>query len=111
MGGAILGTAGSDMRSGDENQWNVARLALGFVGDEVGFALAGSGAIREHGLVNRPTQDVDSFTVENDLERFSSSVDKVVSTLREAGYDVEIWRSEGVPRARGDEPSINWLNN
>ncbi|REB68320.1 hypothetical protein CP880_10575 [Cutibacterium namnetense] len=28
------------------------------MGDEAGFALAGTGAIREHGLIDRPTEDV-----------------------------------------------------
>ena len=50
--------------SGDqEEQRRIARLALEAAGDEAGFALAGSGAIREHGLIDRPTEDVDLFTV------------------------------------------------
>jgi hypothetical protein len=32
--------------------------------------LAGSGAIREHGLIDRPTKDVDLFTVQSALEQF-----------------------------------------
>jgi hypothetical protein len=30
--------------------------------DGTSFVLAGSGAMREHGLVDRPTEDVDLFT-------------------------------------------------
>jgi hypothetical protein len=52
------------------------------------FVLAGSGAMREHGLVDRPTEDVDLFTSDVDLARFSSAVDAVVRGLREAGHDV-----------------------
>lgn len=40
-------------------QREVARIALAAVD---GFALAGSGAIREHGVIERPTEDVDLFT-------------------------------------------------
>ena len=37
-------------------QRQVARIALAGVD---GIALAGSGAIREHGMIDRPTEDVD----------------------------------------------------
>ena len=40
-------------------QRNIARLALQAAGAHSGFALAGSGAIREHGLIDRPTEDVE----------------------------------------------------
>ena len=42
--------------------------------DGTSFVLAGAGAIREHGLVDRPTEDVDLFTSDVDLPRFSSAV-------------------------------------
>lgn len=47
-----------------EDQRRVARLALEAAGEDAGFALAGAGAIREHGLSDRPTEDVDLFTVQ-----------------------------------------------
>ena len=56
--------------------------------DGTSFVLAGSGAMREHGLVDRATEDVDLFTSDVDLARFSSAVDAVVRGLREAGHDV-----------------------
>ena len=56
--------------------------------DGTSFVLAGSGAMREHGLVDRPTEDVDLFTSDVDLAHFSSAVDAVVRGLREAGHDV-----------------------
>ena len=46
---------------GFENiQRELAKIILGSLAED-GFALAGSGAIREHGLINRPTQDLDLF--------------------------------------------------
>ena len=42
-------------------QREVTRIALSGIAG-FGFALAGSGAIREHGVIDRPTQDVDMFT-------------------------------------------------
>jgi hypothetical protein len=38
------------VRGDQEEQRNIARLALKVVGETAGFALAGSGAIREHAL-------------------------------------------------------------
>ncbi|MDO4901524.1 MAG: nucleotidyl transferase AbiEii/AbiGii toxin family protein [Actinomyces sp.] len=58
-------------------------------GEESGFALAGSGAIREHGLIDRPTEDVDLFTVEQAQTRFRASLVQVIAALGAAGYTVE----------------------
>lgn len=44
----------------------LTKLALDTIGD-AGFALAGAGAIREHGLLNRSTRDIDLFTTRVDL--------------------------------------------
>lgn len=73
-------------------QRTVARLILG-VTSEDGFALAGSGAIREHGLTNRPTQDVDLFTINTAEERFAEAVGRAVANLSEHGYTVSKPRS------------------
>ena len=54
------------MSDAEEPQREITRLALRSL-DGTGFALAGSGAIREHGLVDRPTEDVDLFTSDVDL--------------------------------------------
>ena len=54
------------MIDAEEPQREITRLALRSL-DGTGFALAGSGAIREHGLVDRPTEDVDLFTSDVDL--------------------------------------------
>lgn len=70
-----------------EQQRAVARVALEAIGDS-GFALAGSGAIREHGVIARPTRDVDLFTPNLDPKAFSAAVARVESAWREAGWDV-----------------------
>ena len=64
-------------------QREVARVALAGVD---GFALAGSGAIREHGMIERPTEDVDLFTTSQDVTAFSVAVDQVTDQLRGSGY-------------------------
>lgn len=43
-------------------QRDIARIALDASRDS-GFVLAGSGAIREHCLSHRPTEDIDLFTM------------------------------------------------
>lgn len=44
-----------------ELQARITHLLLDVVADD-GFALAGAGAIRAHGLTERPTHDIDLFT-------------------------------------------------
>lgn len=62
--------------------------------DGRGFALAGSGAIREHEIADRLTRDVDLFTSETDPSDFEASVDHLVAELRRAGNAVaEVRRS------------------
>jgi Nucleotidyl transferase AbiEii toxin, Type IV TA system len=68
-------------------QWEITRLALRSL-EGTSFVLAGFGAIREHGLVDRPTEDVDLFTSDVDLPRFSAAVDAVVIGLSKAGHKV-----------------------
>ncbi len=76
------------MSSRIEAQRKMARIALSRTA-EAGFVLAGSGAIREHGLIDRPTEDVDLFTMTQDADEFARAVDHVVADLRENGYEVE----------------------
>ncbi|MDO5084220.1 MAG: nucleotidyl transferase AbiEii/AbiGii toxin family protein [Arachnia propionica] len=72
-------------------QQEVTRIALHSV-KEAGFALAGSGAIRAHGLTERPTEDVDLFTSNPEPETFDNAVDQVMRDLRQAGCVVEVER-------------------
>lgn len=69
----------------------VTRLALEALGDS-DFALAGSGAIREHGITERPTADVDLFTPSVDTTQFADAVHKLVRVFTSAGYAVEVVR-------------------
>ena len=82
------------MSKDQEEQRRIARLALDAAGDDAGFVLAGSGAIREHGLIDRPTEDVDLFTVEQAQARFGASIDQIVAALRAVGYSVETRRRQ-----------------
>lgn len=74
-----------------ELQRTVTRVALEASASS-GFALAGSGAIREHGVINRMSQDVDLFTSNTNERAFGSAVDRVVEALDAAGYAVEVAR-------------------
>jgi hypothetical protein len=55
---------------------------------EHGFVLDGSGAIREHCLVDRVTHDVDLFTNQYDAPSFDRAVDEARNVLEAAGYGV-----------------------
>lgn len=69
-------------------QREVTRIALAGVGS-AGFALSGSGAIREHGVIDRPTEDVDLFTTNQNTVEFERAVERVTADLRGSGYEVE----------------------
>jgi hypothetical protein len=73
-------------------QREVTRLALGSLAGG-GFALAGSGAIREHGIIDRPTQDIDLFTSITSPEAFAESTKRLVAAMRERGFEVEEHRN------------------
>jgi hypothetical protein len=72
----------------EELQRDVTRAALRAL-EGTPFALAGSGAIREHGIIDRPTQDVDLFTSDVDPSRFGAAVDSVIKELRSTGHTVD----------------------
>ncbi|MGV1010454.1 MAG: nucleotidyl transferase AbiEii/AbiGii toxin family protein [Dermatophilaceae bacterium] len=80
------------MPSALEHQRAAAALILGAIGDDA-FALAGSGAIREHGVILRATQDIDLFTNDTGIERFASAVQRAVATLTGHGYQAVLARS------------------
>ncbi len=70
-------------------QREVTRIALASV---EGFALAGSGAIREHGVIDSPAEDVDLFTANADEDAFIMAVEHVTARLRSSGLRVELTR-------------------
>lgn len=57
-----------------------------------GFALAGSGAIREHGVVDRLTRDVDLFTNGANPEEFAAAVNLVVAGFSRDGFETQVVR-------------------
>jgi len=64
----------------------VASVALS-VAAEQGFALGGGNALLAHGVISRPTQDVDLFT---DQEHgVQAAADAVEAALRDAGFQAE----------------------
>lgn len=58
------------------------------------FLLAGGKALQAHGLSRRPTEDVDLFTNNVDIENFARGHATIVQALREAGYIVEEQRKQ-----------------
>lgn len=61
-----------------------------------GFALAGSGAIREHGLINRQTQDIDLFTSFDKAEEgcFEDILKDIEKLFKESNYSYNKIRNE-----------------
>ena len=51
-----------------------------------GFALAGGNALIAHGMIDRPTQDVDVFT--NQPSGVEDAADAVEAALRDAGFSI-----------------------
>lgn len=72
-------------------QRRITRVALETVADD-GFALAVSGAIREHGVTDRPTEDVDLFTTSQDPTAFGRAVERVVRSWTDDGLGVFLIR-------------------
>lgn len=70
----------------DPFQLEVARVALAATQNH-GFALAGGQALIAHGVVYRPTEDVDLFTDEEGGVR--AALPTAVDALRRAGFDVD----------------------
>jgi len=79
-----------DLSSSADVTWQrqVTTLVLQTVGS-AGFALAGSGAIREHGITDRPTRDVDLFTTTATRpSAFAAAVTDAEDALTSQGYRV-----------------------
>lgn len=60
-----------------------------------GFALAGSGAVREYGLIDRPTEDIDLFTTRESVGDFKDAVAQGVALLERQGYGIRF--APGIP--------------
>lgn len=72
-------------------QRTITHIALDACAD-AGFVLAGGSALREHGITNRPTADVDLFTNNNDPEHFADAVARTHAALEATGLHVSITR-------------------
>jgi hypothetical protein len=70
----------------DELHATIASIALGAAGRH-GFALGGGNALIAHGLIDRPTEDVDLFTDEDD--GVTAAAGAVEAALRAAGFGAE----------------------
>lgn len=81
-------------------QQEVTRLLLEQL-QKPGFVLTGSGALREHGLIDRPTEDVDLFTEMSSAQDFGPATERAVAMLRDAGYDVDVNRDFPAYKALG----------
>ncbi|MCM0673481.1 nucleotidyl transferase AbiEii/AbiGii toxin family protein [Micromonospora phytophila] len=67
----------------------LAQIALQF-GGRYGFALAGGHAIAAHGILDRPSEDVELFADWQRRADFPTAVDEVFAAYRAEGYRVEI---------------------
>jgi hypothetical protein len=67
----------------------LARIGLS-VGGRTGFALAGGHAIAAHGILQRPSEDVDLFADWQRRADFPAAVDDVVTAYQHAGFTVEM---------------------
>ncbi len=72
-------------------QRELTRIALSVLASD-GFVLAGSSAIREHGLIDRPTEDIDLFTSREYNADFEQAVSRVTAALEVHGIAVETQR-------------------
>ncbi|MEH0826564.1 nucleotidyl transferase AbiEii/AbiGii toxin family protein [Micromonospora sp. CPCC 205554] len=67
----------------------LAQIALQ-VGGQYGFALAGGHAIAAHGILDRPSEDVDLFADWQRRADFPTAVDAVITAYRAEGFRVDI---------------------
>ena len=67
----------------------LAEIGLRVAG-RYGFALAGGYAVQAHGILDRPSEDVDLFTAWERRGDFAVAVDAVVAAYRTDGYAVEV---------------------
>jgi hypothetical protein len=73
----------------DPGVLELAEIGLRVAG-RYGFALAGGYAVQAHGILNRPSEDIDLFTAWERRDEFAAAVDAVVGAYRAAGYAVAV---------------------
>jgi hypothetical protein len=73
----------------DPGLLKLAEIGLRVAG-RYGFALAGGYAVQAHGLLERPSEDIDLFTAWERRDEFAAAVEAVVGAYRADGYAVEV---------------------
>lgn len=66
----------------------LAEIGLQVAG-QYGFALAGGYAVQAHGILHRPSEDVDLFTAWERRADFAAAVDAVTNAYAQHGYSVD----------------------
>ncbi|AGZ39386.1 nucleotidyl transferase AbiEii/AbiGii toxin family protein [Actinoplanes friuliensis] len=74
----------------DPRHRRLAEIALSAAGSDYGLALAGGYAVREHGMGDRPSGDVDLFTDWQRRADFPAVADLVIKALTENGFLVDV---------------------
>ena len=93
------------MSAESDAQREITRIALAGIGP-AGFALAGSGAVREHGLIDRPTEDVDPGVDWRERPPVTLDVGPVLSLADATGNKVSALFSRGAARDYLDVDAI-----
>lgn len=73
----------------DPDHLRLAEIGLRVAG-RYGFALAGGYAVQAHGILTRPSEDVDLFTAWDRRDDFATATEAVIDAYRAAGYAVEV---------------------
>ena len=73
----------------DPGLYKLAEIGLRVAG-RYGFALAGGYAVQAHGILDRPSEDIDLFTAWERRNEFATAVDAVVEAYCAAGYAVAV---------------------
>lgn len=90
----------------EEVHLRLAEIGLRVAG-RYGFALAGGYAVQAHGILVRPSEDIDLFTAWERRDDFEVAVDAVVAAYRSGGYAVEVTqRFETFARLAVTEPVV-----
>ena len=74
----------------DPRHRELAEIALRAAGGGYGLALAGGYAVREHGMGDRPSGDVDLFTDWQRRADFPTVADLVIKALSDNGFVVDV---------------------
>lgn len=81
------------MNAETERQRDITRLVLDALSGH-DFALAGFGAIRQHGISDRMPQDIDLFTTQPDPTAIAASLQSTISALESHHFRVDVQRRE-----------------